>query len=421
MTASTSQDVPGRKIRVLFVNTRSALGADVAVHLTLIRNFDPAEAEAFIATNRNSTDLDKTLSELQSLPSSRLLVLDLGHEMTISQGGKAGRAIGALRNFGLAVALARLTWYVRRNRIDIIHATDRPRDALLATLLSRTTGCPNVVHMHIKWYPELGRMTKIALERCRGVLAISRFVRRSLVEGGVPADKIYTVLNATSPETFDPQKTQRGQLRATLGLSPDTPLIGIVARIIVWKGHRELIEAMAQIRQTIPNAHLAIVGRGDMAMESGVRFSAELRQQIADLGLQDCVHWVGWRDDAPQVMADLDVVAIPSWEEPFGLVVTEAMAMHRPLVAGDSGALPEIVTNGVEGLLVPPRDPNALANALITLLQDPELRVKMGQRGRERVYRQFTPARQAHEMAEVYRRILAGQPDVTSSASHVSA
>jgi glycosyltransferase involved in cell wall biosynthesis len=417
LTISMPGGVPARKVRVLFVNTRSALQADVAVHLTLIQNFDPAEVVAFIATNRNSVDLDKTLHELAVLPPTQRLVMDLGHEMAISRGGKGGKVTRMLRNLGLVAALARLVWFVKRHKIDVIHSTDRPRDALVATLLSRLTGCPNVIHMHIAWYPELGRLTQMGLERCRATLAISQFVRHTLVEGGVPAAKIYTVLNATAPDRFDPRTTPCGRLRADLGLSPETPLIGIVARVILWKGHRELIQALAGIREQIPDVHLAIVGHEDLAASSGVQFSAELRQLVADLGLKQCVHWVGWRDDAAQVIADLDVVAVPSWAEPFGLVVTEAMSMQRPLVGCHSGGLPEIVTDGVEGVLVPPRDPAALATALLALLKDPDLRVKMGQRGRERVCRQFTPARQAREMAEVYRRILAGLPDTTPNAA----
>jgi glycosyltransferase involved in cell wall biosynthesis len=93
------------------------------------------------------------------------------------------------------------------------------------------------------------------------------------------------------------------------------------------------------------------------------------------------------------------------------LVVTEAMAMERPVVGYNSGALPEIVTDGVEGLLTPPKDIDALANALIALLNDPVRRERMGKAGRKRVLEQFRPRRQADEVAEIYRRIAAGQPD----------
>jgi glycosyltransferase involved in cell wall biosynthesis len=110
-------------------------------------------------------------------------------------------------------------------------------------------------------------------------------------------------------------------------------------------------------------------------------------------------------------MADFDVLAVPSWEEPFGLVVTEGMAMEKPVVSFTSGALPEIVTDGIEGLLVPPKDTEALADALVALLQNPTRCAEMGKRGRARVISEFTPRRQAGDVARIYRRILKGEPD----------
>jgi glycosyltransferase involved in cell wall biosynthesis len=404
---------------VLFVNTRSYLGADVAVHLMLIKHFDPQEVEAHIVNNRHCVDLDKTLAALKSVPNLQPRLLDLGTEMSRSVPGKvkAGKLLAALNNIGLIPSLLRLSLYVWKNRIDVIHATDRPRDALVSMLLSRMTGRPHVVHLHIKWYPEIGRITSAAVKRCGGAIAISQFVRRSLIEGGVPQERIYTVLNASEPEVFDPARVQGGHLRRALDLSPETPLIGIVARVMFWKGHHDLIEALALVRAELPAVQLAIVGHEDLASQSGVEYSRRLRGRIAELGMEDCVRWVGWREDTPEVMADLDILAVPSWEEPFGLVVTEAMAMERPVVGYASGALPEIITSGMEGLLVPAGDTRALADALITLLKDPARRMQMGRLGRERVLSRLTPQRQAHEMAEVYRRILAGLPDVSPAAT----
>jgi len=400
-----------RKPRVLFVNTRSALGADVAVHLELIQNFDPAQVEVHTATNRNASDLEKTLGILRAVPHLKIVVCDLGHEVAGQGRGKLGKIAGGLKNLGALASLLRLAWYVRRHQIDILHATDRPRDALFSTLLAKLTGRRNVIHVHIKWYPEIGRATTWALRECTGVLAISQFVRRSLIAGGVPEDKIYTALNATDPARFDPAKVGPGWLRSHLGLAADTPLIGIVARIMVWKGHRELIEALAEVRKAVPDVRLAIIGKEDtLAVQSAESYADAVRRRIAELGLEENVIWAGWFDAMPQVMADFDVLAVPSWEEPFGLVVTEGMAMERPVVGFDAGGLPEIVTHGEEGLLVPPKDTKALAESLIALLRDPARRAAMGQKGRARVLRQFTPRRQAAEVEQIYTRLIGGDP-----------
>ncbi len=419
-----SQPPQGRKPRVLFVNTRSALGADVAVHLTLIRHLDPEQVEVHFATNRHSVDLQKTLDAVEHLPKDRIIVCDLGHEVS-GQGrsGVGGKIRGIGKNLGAFVSLIKLAAYVRSHKIEILHTTDRPRDALLTTLLSRLTGAKSVIHLHIKWQSEIGRAAVMALNHGSGALAISQFVRQSLLDGGIPEHKIYTALNATDPEAFNPAKAQRGLLRTQFGLADDTPLLGIVARIMVWKGHLDLIESLAKVKRAIPDVRLAIVGKADLlAANSAESYEGQVRQRIAELGLEANVIWAGWFDDAPRVMADLDVVAVPSWEEPFGLVVTEAMAMERPVVGYNSGALPEIITDGVEGLLVAPKDTDALAAALIGLLNDPARRALMGKAGRARVLQQFRPRRQADDVAEIYRRVLAGQPDTlhapVARASH---
>lgn len=416
------RDNTAQKPRVLFVNTRSALGADVAVHLTLIQNFDPEQVEVHLATNRHAVDLHKTLGILQNVAGLKMQVYDLGHEISGHGQGKLKKVLGGLKNLGALLSLLRLVWYVRTCRIDILHTTDRPRDAALTTLLGKLTGAKVVLHLHIKWYPEIGRATTWALKECAAVLAISQFTRRSLTEGGVPDTKIFTVWNATDPAQFDPARGKRGLIRAKFGLSEETPLIGIVARIMIWKGHLELIEALAKVRQALPQVRLAIVGKEDhLAVIDGESYAGKVRRRIAELGLEMNVLWAGWFEDMPQVMTDLDVLAVPSWEEPFGLVVTEAMAMERPVVGFDSGALPEIIVTGETGILVPQKDTDALAEALIALLQNPARRAAMGRAGRERVLKHFTPRRQAAEVEAMYRRILSGAFDEVAEQDRRSA
>lgn len=393
-----------RKPRVLFVNTRSALGADVAVHLTLIQNLNPEAVEVHIATNRNSVDFEKTLKILRSVPHLKIIVCDLGHEA--SGRGKIGKFFSALKNLPACLSLLKLTLYVRKHRIDALHTTDRPRDAVFTSLLAKMTGAAAIAHIHIKWYPEIGRATTLGLKKCVKAIAISRFTRDSLIVGGVPAEKIVTIYNATDPAIFDPAKIERGTLRRLMQIDAETPLIGIVARIMIFKGHLELIEALAKVREVIPNVRLAIVGKADHLGDfSGESYADKVEKRIAELGLNDAVYRAGWQDDTPAIMADFDVQAVPSWEEPFGLVVTEGMALQNPIVGFASGALPEIITSGVEGLLVPPKDSQALAAALIELLQNAPRREQIGRAGRARVLKDFTPQRQAAEATDLYRAL----------------
>lgn len=395
-----------RPIRALFVNTRSRLGADVAVHLQLIRSFDPEQCQVTLATNSRASDLERVLEAVREVPGLQVVTLNLGYELYGR--GRIGRWIGAVGNaLALLWSVMRLAVLIRHRKIDVLHSTDRPRDALVSTLLARLTGRRNLLHIHIKWTTHMGRATRWAMERCDAALAISQFVRRSLQEGGVPEKKIYTVLNATDAGLFDPVRHPPGGFRIRWRIAPETPLLGIVARVMVWKGHLELIEALAKVRERFPEVRLAIIGEVDHLMsQSGESYYERLLRRIDALGLTENVLWVGWQDDVPGVMADLDVVCVPSVEEPFGLVITEAMAMERPVVGFASGAQPEIITDGEDGLLVPPGDCEALAKAILRLLEDETLRQRLGRRARQTVIERFSPVRQADEMLRVYRSLL---------------
>jgi glycosyltransferase involved in cell wall biosynthesis len=137
----------------------------------------------------------------------------------------------------------------------------------------------------------------------------------------------------------------------------------------------------------------------------GGGYMAQVMRATHDLGIEDRVHWLGQLDGMSGFYADLDVACVPSFEEPFGLVLVEAMAMGRAIVAWDSGAVPEIAAHRREALLVPPRDVERLADAVIELLDAPRLREELGGRARLRFLRQFTSARQAEEVSAIYRSV----------------
>ncbi len=395
------------KPRVLFVNTRSALGADVAVHLTLIEHLDPDAVDVFVATNRHSVDLEPTLAWIRKAPRARLTVCDLGQEMTGDTWGI--KALSVIRNLPAMVTLLRLAALVRRERITVLHTTDRPRDAAYTTLLARMTGAAVVLHVHLKWEQDIGRAAHWAAEHAGAVIGISQFTCQSMVDGGIPPERVCLAYNATDTERFDPARVPRGVLRARIGVGETVPLVGILGRFVPWKGHLDLITAFAQVRAAVPDARLVIMGRltkADAGAPDG--WVAKLRGRVGELQLADAVDWAEWTDDVPEVMADLDILAVPSWEEPFGLVVTESMAMERPVVGYASGALPELVRNGQEGELVPRSDTTALAQALVTLLRDPARRAAMGKRGRQRVISEFSPRRQANAVVNLYRTLSRG-------------
>lgn len=176
---------------------------------------------------------------------------------------------------------------------------------------------------------------------------------------------------------------------ADLGVPPDALTIGFVGRFINWKGVLDLAGAWPRVAEAVPAAHLVWVGEGVM--------EPAMRERLGDAPR---VHWAGFRDDVPAVMRVLDILAFPSTMEGFGFAAAEAMAAGVPVVGADAASLPEVI--GDAGVLVPPRDPSALAHALIALARDPDRRRRLGEIGRARAERLFRRDR----MIEAYETLL---------------
>ncbi len=236
-----------------------------------------------------------------------------------------------------------------------------------------------------------------SLRRAERIIAISRAIAGTMVSlEGVPREKIEVVHYGLEGEDFASQAVP-GRLRADLGLQ-DEPLIGFVGRMVAQKGVDVLLRAFVALRSTLPEAHLLLAGDGpQMAAMLSLARSLRLRKH----------HFLGWRSDVADIMADIDVLAMPSRWEGFGLVALQATALARPVVASRVSALPEIVEDHITGMLVPPEDPHALARALREVLSMPERGSALGRAGRERLAREFTLERMAESTARVYREVCA--------------
>jgi glycosyltransferase involved in cell wall biosynthesis len=236
------------------------------------------------------------------------------------------------------------------------------------------------------------------------VFSISRFVTETVVSTGTPRERVHTVLNGIDPSKWDPAVKGDG-IRREFDIPADAPLLVSVSRLFAQKGQREILRALALVRKEVPSVRLLIVG-ADALEVHGSSFTAELKILARELGVEDCVTFAGARSDIPQIMAACDVFTLPSFEEPFGLVFLEAMAMQRPVVAVDNGGTPEVVEHGRSGLLSPAQDIDALARNILTLVKDGELRARMGAYGRSRVLEYFNAQRMARDAGAAYESIL---------------
>jgi glycosyltransferase involved in cell wall biosynthesis len=383
-----------RPVRVLFLNTRDRCGADVAVHLGLMRAFDRNRALPYILSNSQANDARAMERIYEEIPSLAYQFVPLGVPADKMAGmGK----IGKIKTMApLAKSLSAALRQIRRDKIDIIHATDRPRDAAFSTLLGRLSGTPNVVHMHSNCGEHLSRGTLWGFRYASAVFGVSEFTRQGLIALGLKPEKVFVAHNATDAGEFDPAlfTESRATVRREWGIPREAPVVGIVARLIPWKGQRELIEALARLSAEFPDLHVMIVGEG------GDRDT--LRRHAEKRGVQQQVIFTGWHDDVRPLLASFDIFALPSYEEPFGLAITEAMAMQLPVIACHSGGVPEIITHGENGWLIEPRSAQELADAIRTLLTDRNLRETMAQKARQTVIERFSPERQASLVADLY-------------------
>jgi glycosyltransferase involved in cell wall biosynthesis len=200
----------------------------------------------------------------------------------------------------------------------------------------------------------------------------------------------------------------RGAFRHELVLGPDSVLVLMAAQMVPWKGHRRLLRAVARVREEHPLVVAAIAGADMFGDHPG--YADELAAMASELGIARSVRFVGYRRDMPTLMADADVVVVPSDAEPFGRVALEAMALERPVVGLKRGGLPEVVEDGVTGLLVDDDSPVALAEAISRLVADAPLRISLGRAGGRRVRERFAADAHAAQIAAVYEELLRRRP-----------
>jgi glycosyltransferase involved in cell wall biosynthesis len=297
--------------------------------------------------------------------------------------------------------VSRLRALLKGRAIHLVHANG-PQTNVPAGMAGRLSGVPVIWHARNLLY---GRMTDIDRHLsflanrivCNSDAIRERF-RRS------PAwDKSVTIPTGVDTREFSPA-LPREPFRRIVGVGPTEPLVGIVGRIGLGKGHDIFVEAAVRLLQESCPARFIIVG-DTLAPEDGQRVDA-LRRRVRSAGFQDRILFTGFRTDIPSVMRGLDILVLASEAEPFGRVLLEAMASGTAIVATDSGGTPEMVRNEREGLLVPPRDCTALTAAIRRLASDPALRAALGRAGVARARDRYSIDSCMRELLAVYETAL---------------
>ncbi len=243
----------------------------------------------------------------------------------------------------------------------------------------------------------LARLERSTLEKADIVVAVSGFTAKNAIDL-YPSlkERMRVVLNSVDERRFSPQ-ADGSSFRSRLGLGQE-PTVLYVGRFARSKGVEYLVEAFQAVVKKIPDAKLVLVGSGTTETEKS------LETLVHDLGLSSSIIRAGkvGDEDLPRVYASSDVLVLPSLVEGFGLVLLEAMSVGKPVISTSVGPTPELISDSEEGILVPRGDSNALATAILTVLEDKSLAKKMGEKGRQRVLKSFTFERWSEQMTQLY-------------------
>ncbi len=309
----------------------------------------------------------------------------------------------SVRGVGEVLRLAR---FVRSHAFEVVHSHDLWGN-LLAVPAARLARVPVILSSqrdlaHMFWYTAFRCKILSAIHRLStGVLANSSAVKDMLVHRfRVPAERVHVLRNGVDLEQF---ALAKGDRPASLpGVDAKTRCIAVVANMYTTvKGHRELTDAARIVCREIPQVKFVLVGDGEER--------SKIEERASEAGVRDHFMFLGRRKDVPEILACCELFVLPSRAEGFPNVILEAMAAGLPVVATRVGGTPEIVEDGINGLLVPPQDPHSLAAAILRVMKDPGFAKSLGHSGQQRVRTDFSFDRLVAETEQLYSDAASGK------------
>ena len=303
--------------------------------------------------------------------------------------------------------IRRIKAIIQNNMIDLVHSQGARAD-FFARIAGRLAGTPHIICtvampvegfdvglLQKKIYRFMDQLTERYVER---FIVVSDSLKQMLMERrGIPVHQVVRIYNGIELSQYHPDAGY-GNLRKEWGIPQDVPLIGAIGRMVWQKGLQYFVEAIPEIVRVVPEAIFWVVGDGPLR-ERLEALSEELR-------VRDNVIFTGFRSDIREILSAVDLIVVPSLSEGFPMITLEAMAMAKPIVATNIGGITEQIRDGVEGILVPPKNPSALAKAAIRVLNDRKLAITIGLSARKRVEQEFSVEKMVAETEKVYMSLL---------------
>ncbi len=296
------------------------------------------------------------------------------------------------------LAAWQLAQTLRQLKPNVVHAHDGHAVAIAALarlFIPSKSSSRLVASRRVDFHINKNVFSRWKYQQVDYFICASSLIQSMLVNDGIPLSRTAVVYEGINVEHIS--SVPRHHITGEFSLPAHTPIVGNVAALVPHKGQRYLIDAAHLVIRDIPDARFVIVGQGEL--------ESELQKQIRRYKLERHVLLTGFRSDVMSLHKGFDLFVMSSLTEGLGTSILDAMASSRPVVATRTGGIPEVVVDEKTGLLVPPRNPEALAQAIVRLLRDESLRLRMGQTGLARVKSKFSAGRMIQETFDVYERL----------------
>jgi glycosyltransferase involved in cell wall biosynthesis len=296
-------------------------------------------------------------------------------------------------------SILRTTWIILREGVDIVHINN----SFSAVISAKLAGRPVVWHIHGYDPNAKGEPSRFLLQ-ARRIVSISHFCTRQALKHGVPAELVTTLHNPVAPTHRWLSDVERQRLRAACGFSDSDCVVTIIGRVLEWKGQMQFLKAMELVVAQAPYAKAMIVGDDD---EGYGKYPEKVRNFANTAFAPGTVYFAGYQTDVDAYYQCSDIVVHASIApEPFGLVITEAFQNGKPVVGANSGAVPELIDEGIDGFLVDPLDSPVFADRILKLTTDPEFRIRCGENALRKIRERFDPVSFATDVADIYDLVL---------------
>jgi len=358
-----------------------------------------------LASNLNSNRYRVIVCCLQNLGELGEKLKELGIPVFLFNGRSSINPLHFPRNFFVMCSLIKL---LRREKVQIVHTHEFFSGTLgrISAKLAKSSITLLMLHKKDFWKKSIHIcIDKILVNWTNKIVFNSHSVKDFTMRqyGGLNPPDFTVVHNGIDITKFSPYISERKTKISDLGIKKNNaPALVIVGRLSIEKGHCYLIKALPAIVEKFPKLRLLIVG-DESPFDTSTK--EEIFQLVATLGLMKNVVFLGERKDVPEILCVINILVSPSLLEGFGLVIAEAMAAGKPVIASKVDGIPEVVKDGVTGILVPPRDSKALANAILFLLCNPDKAKKMGKAGKERVNQYFSVETMVKKWDKLYQEL----------------